>query len=359
MNYCSGWGKCDSKNSADECRGIARIARGRLVREPCHDSVANKDAFKAVKPNQITLFDTSKNKPLVVFENRGMIFRGSFLILLLAGISCIGGKPITLKYLESNSWLLTYGQLTVAIDPVLQGNLDFGIPLLYSGSRRYIDGEEALKTVAQTANYILISQGLDDHAHTPTLKRLSVLQPSMTYVCPPSAVSILKSCGVKEFNIKVISPGQKTVMTGRNVNIEVMATNGALVGPPWQAKENGYVLRAEGFPSLYYEPHCMYEEEELSPLSVDCVITPIVAQKLPGYTLVDGDSQAVRLCELLKAKYVVPMLNGELDQTGILSQLLLTEGSAGVKTFETLLSKSAVSTQFVPVSPGADIKIGS
>lgn len=286
------------------------------------------------------------------------MFSFSLLTLLVTSIFSIDGKPIVLKYLESNSWLLNYGQLTVAIDPVLEGNLDFGIPLLYSGSRRYVDGEEALKTVAQSANYVLISQGLDDHAHTPTLKRLSVLQPSLTYICPPSAVGILKSCGVREFNMKVISPGQKTAMTGRDLSIEVTATTGALVGPPWQAKENGYILRAPGFPSLYYEPHCMYDEEELSAVSVDCVITPIVAQKLPGYTLVDGDAKAVRLCELVKAKYVVPMLNGELDQTGVLSKLLLTEGSAGVKTFESLLSKSAVATQFVPVSPGADTKIG-
>ena len=279
--------------------------------------------------------------------------------LLLGIAASTGSKPVVLKYLESNSWILKYGSLTVAIDPVLQGNLDFGIPLLYSGSRRYVDGEQALEEVARTANYVLISQGLDDHAHTPTLKRLSALQPSLSYICPPSAVDILRNCGIKEFNMKVISPGQKTVMSGKEVNVEVTATTGALVGPPWQAKENGYILEAEGFPSLYYEPHCMYDEEELTPFSIDCVITPIVAQKLPGYTLVDGDSKAVRLCEVLKAKYVVPMLNGELDQTGVLSKLLLTEGSAGVRTFENLLSQCPVNTRFVPVSPGKDIEINS
>lgn len=37
---------------------------------------------------------------------------------------------------------------------------------------------------------------------------------------------------------------------------------GALVGPPWSKRQNGFVLR-EGVPqaaSLYYEPHCDFDE---------------------------------------------------------------------------------------------------
>jgi hypothetical protein len=39
----------------------------------------------------------------------------------------------------------------------------------------------------------------------------------------------------------------------------VIATKGALLGPPWQMKENGYVIRpaassSKKFSSIYYEP---------------------------------------------------------------------------------------------------------
>ena len=34
----------------------------------------------------------------------------------------------TLTYLEINGWLLKAGGVTVLIDPILEGNLDFQIP---------------------------------------------------------------------------------------------------------------------------------------------------------------------------------------------------------------------------------------
>jgi hypothetical protein len=33
---------------------------------------------------------------------------------------------------------MNFGEIEVLVDPVLVGNLDFGIPLLYSGMKRYI-----------------------------------------------------------------------------------------------------------------------------------------------------------------------------------------------------------------------------
>jgi hypothetical protein len=41
----------------------------------------------------------------------------------------------------------------------------------------------------------------------------------------------------------------------------VRATPGDRVGPPWQARENGYVVSSKGPDfSLYYEPHCKFED---------------------------------------------------------------------------------------------------
>lgn len=44
-----------------------------------------------------------------------------------------------------------------------------------------------------------------------------------------------------------------------------MCPAGALVGPPWSKRQNGYVMR-EGTPqpaSLYYEPHCDFDESSV------------------------------------------------------------------------------------------------
>ena len=61
--------------------------------------------------------------------------------------------------------------------------------------------------VASKTDFVLISQGYDDHAHGPTLTKLSGCVPSMKYICPPSAKSILTSCGIREQFITIIRPG--------------------------------------------------------------------------------------------------------------------------------------------------------
>lgn len=42
--------------------------------------------------------------------------------------------------------------------------------------------------------------------------------------------------------------------------MQITATTGDTLGPPWQPPENGYVLELLGatgkLKSLYYEPHC-------------------------------------------------------------------------------------------------------
>ena len=67
------------------------------------------------------------------------------------------------------------------------------------------------------------------------------------------------------------------------------ACAGALVGPPWAKRENGFVFSetVEGGVSLYYEPHCDYDAESLRGIdSVDIVITPGVNQELLNFPLV-------------------------------------------------------------------------
>lgn len=56
--------------------------------------------------------------------------------------------------------------------------------------------------------------------------------------------------------------------------------------------------------SLYYEPHCSYDPSLLNEYRADVVITPVVKQLLPSFTLVSGQEDAVELAKLLGAKYI-------------------------------------------------------
>ena len=64
---------------------------------------------------------------------------------------------------------------------------------------------------------------------------------------------------------------------------------GALVGPPWSKRENGFVLsetRTNGI-RLYYEPHCDYDEAAVAKIGkVDAVVTPANSQVLVTFPLV-------------------------------------------------------------------------
>lgn len=266
-----------------------------------------------------------------------------------------------IKSLESNTMVFQLGGIRLLSDPVL-GQLDFGIPLLYRGNQKVINGDDALREEAGRCDYVIISQGFDDHAHTPTLKKLRALRSDLRYLCPPSARAILLGAGIDASSITELAHGCSTVLTKGDTCVEVIATKGSLLGPPWQTRENGWVLRptksSRKFPSVYYEPHCMFDEGELAEFAggIDVVVTPVVAQKLPGYTLVDGGEKALALAtRVLRARALLPMLNGDLEQGGLLSQLVRTEGS--LAEFTRLAKTTAASLRVLSAVPGVEVPI--
>ena len=263
------------------------------------------------------------------------------------------------RFLEANTFIFQLGDVKIFSDPVMS-QLDFGIPAVYRGNKRFIDENAELEAAAQTSDVVMISQSYDDHAHAPTLKRLAKMRPEMPYLCPPSAKALLISCGIPENMITTLLPGQKHEIAKSDTVVEILATNGALLGPPWQQKENGYVMRSKSptspFPSIYYEPHCMYDELELKRIgNIDYVIAPVVAQKLPGYILVDGGKKALDLAMLLGAKYFIPMLNGGLTQEGILSSIVKKEGS--VDEFCQTAKIAMPNMQILDSAPGREIAL--
>ena len=201
--------------------------------------------------------------------------------------------------------MIEIGAVSVWIDPILSGNLDFGVPALYSGKKCSVDNDKELGKFQKNADVVLITQGFDDHAHSPTLRKLNALRPDIPYIVPSSAVQILKECDIDEEKMTIMSPSQKILLFKE---IELIATTGALLGPPWKKKENGYIIRqksvsftsSSSFPAIYIEPHCMYDEVELAKYNCDIVITPVVGQSLPAFELVAGGEKALKLASILK-----------------------------------------------------------
>jgi hypothetical protein len=61
----------------------------------------------------------------------------------------------------------------------------------------------------------------------------------------------------------------------------------------------------QGQLTLYYEPHCVYNKNFLEKERADIVITPVIKQLLPKFTLVSGQEEAVQLARVLHAKYTI------------------------------------------------------
>ena len=248
----------------------------------------------------------------------------------------------TLTYLEINGWLLSAAGTTILIDPVLEGNLDFGFPDLYDASKRVLPSTGLIETLPPL-DALLITQGLDDHAHGRTLRRLAARMPELRVFAPPSARATvglyfprsatylasrsrrldLPYLGLDALPTVRLPPGKDTDRA-QVKGISIDATSGALVGPPWQRRENGYILRmSDGAPSLYIEPHVEFDADELAAKGpVDAVITPTSGQSLPGFELVHGPRASADLVQALQPRWVVPMGNGDVDARGVTSPLI-------------------------------------
>jgi len=240
--------------------------------------------------------------------------------------------------------------IQVFVDPVFD-TLDFGIPFIYQAKRKVLKNVALEDQLVKNANVMLISQGLPDHCCSKTQARLSKrLSEHVKIIASPSAAPVLDSLYEKG-RVTYLSPGQTVTVATPLGTLKVKATSGALVGPPWQAKENGYLLSCDGVPSIYYEPHCMYDEKELSTLQADYLVTPVVKTLIPLYgPLVDGMEKAIKLAKLLKSKHIIPLMNGDVDASGPLDSILSREGS--LADFKDLLQKSGLFCQLENYEPG-------
>uniref|UniRef100_A0A2P2IUU2 Metallo-beta-lactamase domain-containing protein n=2 Tax=Rhizophora mucronata TaxID=61149 RepID=A0A2P2IUU2_RHIMU len=268
------------------------------------------------------------------------------------GSSSAGTDVFKLTYLEGNSWLWEVGGVNILVDPILVGNLDFGIPWLYDAAKKVLKNFQL--TDLPEVDCLLITQSLDDHCHLKTLKPLSEKSPNLRVMATPNAKPLLDPLFS---NVTYVEPSQSSEIEARNGSkARVKATAGPVLGPPWQRPENGYLVSSpQGQLVLYYEPHCVYNKDSVEKENADIVITPVIKQLLPKFTLVSGQEDAVQLAKLLHAKYVVPMKNGDLDSKGFLASIIQTEGT--IESFKELMAKELPEAQVLVPTPGVPLEV--
>src|SRR6476469_2445707 len=95
-----------------------------------------------------------------------------------------------LTWLDSNSWLIEMGGQRILLDPWLVGPLMFGnINWLFKGTR------PQERPIPDRIDLILLSQGLEDHTHPPTLQQLDR---NIPVVASPNAAKVVRELGYKQ-----------------------------------------------------------------------------------------------------------------------------------------------------------------
>ena len=242
-----------------------------------------------------------------------------------------------LSWLDVNTWQLQLGQLTVLIDPWLQGDLVFGnAPWLICGHR-----PEPVPVPAPT-DLILLSQGLADHAHPETLQSLDKAIP---VVASANGADVAQKLGFT--SVTTLAPGQTHVLPGQ---LHIEALPGAPIGP--FVTENAYLITvlATGH-RIYYEPHG-YPSEQLKPLpDIDVAITPIVSLKLPlAGAVIRGGEGAIEVARLTHPQVMLPTAEGgEVTYSGLLASLLRRTG--GADALRSQLAQAQLDTRVEPLKP--------
>lgn len=276
--------------------------------------------------------------------------------------------PPVFTYYGVNSFALEIGGRRLLVDPLLVGDLVFyGQRWAFAGARR----QEALDAAATLApeevegrfDAIVLSQGLEDHAHPPTLQRIGRRTP---IIASPRAAAVARELGFE--SVSVLEPGQSIQL---GPHLRLTAVPGSVVGPPWEEPENGYVftdLRPGGL-SLGAEPHGNFLGPALGtsfrllpqapPVKVDALLVPLTAQDIGSYRFVNGPEEAAKTLEALKPvpRFVLPLRNGEINIKGALGGMLEEKGT--VQDFQELVRQrpGLNGVKVLDVVPGQPVRL--
>jgi L-ascorbate metabolism protein UlaG (beta-lactamase superfamily) len=252
-----------------------------------------------------------------------------------------------LTRIDLNSWLLEIAGLRVLIDPWLVDPLVFyGQPWLFTAY--HLKPPVYTPATLPQIDLILISQGLDDHCHKPTLEQL---ERQIPVAGSPTAAATVKSLGYT--TVHSLAPGQ-THTFGEKLSVT------AFPGAPLQGQvENGYFLKdlASG-ETVYYEPHWFQSEKVTAQFqgTVDVAIAPTIGQVFPllGQVIM-GPEEAMHLIQTLRPRVFVPTALGEIKVGGILPMLIRSIGS--VEQFRDRLAASGFTTQLLLPAAGETVEL--
>ena len=250
---------------------------------------------------------------------------------------------MNLTYLDSNSWLIEIDGTRILLDPWLVGELTFGnLPWLFRGKKNNP------QPIPENIDLILLSQGLEDHAHPPTLK---VLDRSIPVVASPNGAKVVEELGYTSITAL---EHQATFQLGETV--EIKAVPGSPIGPT--LVENGYIIKGlQSKQNIYYEPHG-YHDESLSEVApIDVIITPLINLKLPLVgAVIKGQETALKVCQKLKPQVILSTAaGGDIDFQGLLISILKADGT--VEEFNQLLKQNNLATRAVDPQSGETIEL--
>jgi L-ascorbate metabolism protein UlaG (beta-lactamase superfamily) len=243
-----------------------------------------------------------------------------------------------LTWLDSNSWLIEMGGKRILLDPWLVGSLVFGnLPWLFKGDH------PTPMSIPADIDLILLSQGLPDHAHVPTLDRL---ERSIPVVASATAAKVVSDLGYQ--NVTTLAHGNSFTLTD---TLKIQALPGSLVGP--NLVENGYLLTdLTSRATLYYEPHGTHTAALKDIAPVDVVITPLTDLEIPLIgSVIKGMKSAVQAVEWLQPQVILPTAaGGNVVFEGLLLSIL--RGNGNVDLFRTMLAQQNLKTQVLEPKPG-------
>ncbi|MGB3405289.1 MAG: MBL fold metallo-hydrolase [Microcoleaceae cyanobacterium] len=248
-----------------------------------------------------------------------------------------------LTWLDSNSWLLEIGTQRILLDPWLVGSLVFGnLPWLFQGKRPHsVD-------IPENIDLILLSQGLEDHTHPPTLKQLDK---SIPVVGSPNATKVVKELGYTQ--VTTLDHGERYTLADQ---IEITALPGSPIGPT--LVENAYFLKELAtHHKLYYEPHGYHAPELKDFAPVDVVITPMTNLTLPLIgPIIQGGETALKLAQSIQPQVMLPTAAGDkIEFAGVLASLIKPQGS--IEEFRSSLARHNLSTQVLEPKPGQRLEL--
>ena len=208
-------------------------------------------------------------------------------------------------YLGSNGWLIKFKKTNLIIDPWLKGDLIFP-----PGEWFFKGSLEEEISIDKKIDIILLTQGLPDHCHVPTLE---MFRKDIPIICPKSAIETLNKIGFS--SIKVLKPTEKTYL----FNLSFEATAGA----PVPQIENGYIVKDYQENSFYIEPHG-FLDENLSKQKLDAVITPTKNLGLPLLgSFVKGADVIPKLINKFNPKYILSStVGGDAKYSGFLNNFI-------------------------------------